>query len=43
MTDYEKWKDRYDRHWCTKEQLERLVKIRVLSGQDYKEIVGKEL
>lgn len=36
MTDFEKWEDRYKRHWCTKEQLKRLVQLGVL-------VVDKEL
>ena len=31
MTDFEKWKDRYDKHWCTKEQLQMLVTLGVLT------------
>lgn len=40
MTDFEKWKDRYDRHWCTKEQLQRLAQLGVLTLEQYGEIVG---
>lgn len=35
MTDFEKWKERYDKHWCTKEQLARLVTIGVLTQDDF--------
>lgn len=40
MNDFEKWKDRYDRHWCTKAQLKMLVNLEVLSAEDYEEITG---
>ena len=42
MTDFEKWDDRYDKHWCTKDQLKRLVQLRVLSEEEYKEITGED-
>lgn len=41
MTDFEKWNDRYKKHWCTKEQLQRLVQLKVLSVEEYEEIVGE--
>ena len=42
MTAFEKWKDRYDKYWCTKEQLKRLVQLGVLTEEEYKEITGEE-
>ena len=42
MTDFEKWNDRYKKHWCTKEQLQRLVQIGVLTEEEYKEITGED-
>ena len=42
MTDFEKWNDRYKKHWCTKDQLRRLVQLGVLTEEDYKEITGEE-
>ncbi len=42
MTDFEKWNDRYKKHWCTKEQLKRLVQLGVLTEEEYKEITGEE-
>ena len=42
MTDFEKWNDRYKKHWCTKEQLRRLVQLGVLTEEDYKEITGED-
>lgn len=42
MSDFEKWKDRYERHWCTKEQLRRLVNLNVLTEQEYLEITGEK-
>ena len=41
MTDFEKWNDRYKKHWCTKEQLKRLVQLGVLTEEEYKEITGE--
>lgn len=43
MTDFEKWNDRYKRHWCTKEQLQRLVQLGVLTEQEYEEITGEPM
>jgi len=42
MTAFEKWKDRYDKYWCTKDQLRRLVQLEVLSEEEYEEITGEE-
>jgi uncharacterized XkdX family phage protein len=42
MTAFEKWKDRYDKYWCTKEQLKRLVQLEVLTMEEYKEITGED-
>lgn len=42
MTDFEKWNDRYKKHWCTKDQLRRLVQLGVLTEEEYKEITGEE-
>lgn len=36
MSDFEKWDERYKKHWCTKDQLKKLVALGVL-------IVDKEL
>lgn len=41
MSTFEKWNDRYKKHWCTKEQLRRLVNLKVLSPQEYEEITGE--
>lgn len=41
MTNFEKWKERYNKKWCTKEQLQRLVQLKVLSEEEYSEIVGE--
>lgn len=40
--DFEKWKKRYDRHGCTKEQLRRLVELEVLTADEYEEITGEK-
>ena len=42
MSDFEKWKDRYEKHWCTKDQLRRLVQLEVLTELEYKKITGEE-
>ncbi len=42
MTDFEKWNDRYKKHWCTKEQLQRLVQLGVLTEEEYQEITGED-
>lgn len=38
MSEFEKWKDRYNKHWCTKDQLSRLVELEVLTEEQYEEI-----
>ena len=42
MTDFEKWEDRYKKHWCTKEQLQKLVQLAVLTEAEYKTITGED-
>lgn len=42
MSNYEKWKDRYDRNWCTKEQLARLVALKVLTQEQYEIIIEEK-
>ena len=32
---FEKWKERYEKRWCTKEQLQRLVTLGVLTQEEY--------
>lgn len=39
---FEKYRDRYNRGGCTKEQLQRLVKLGVLTAAEYKEITGED-
>lgn len=36
---FERWKTRYENGWATKEQLQRLVTIGVLTQAEYKLIV----
>lgn len=43
MSDFEKWNDRYEKHWCTKDQLRRLVDLEVLTDEEYEEITGEKL
>jgi hypothetical protein len=42
MSDFEKWNDRYKKHWCTKDQLRRLVQLEVLTELEYEEITDEE-
>jgi len=42
MTAFEKWNERYKKHWCTKDQLKRLVQLEVLTQEEYKLITGEE-
>lgn len=42
ITDFDKWKDRYDRHWCTKGQLGRLVTLGVITETEYEEITEEK-
>ncbi len=41
MTDFEKWLERYKKHWCTKEQLQRLVQLEILTQEEYDLITFK--
>jgi uncharacterized XkdX family phage protein len=40
--DFEKYKKRYQRRGCTKEQLARLVELGALTADEYKEITGED-
>jgi len=42
MTTFEKWQDRYNKHWVTTEQLQKLVQLKVLTEQEYEQITGEE-
>ena len=42
MTDFEKWNERYKKHWCTKDQLRKLVELEVLTQEEYKLITGED-
>lgn len=42
MSNFEKWNDRYQKNWCTKEQLKRLVTLTVLTEEEYGEITGED-
>lgn len=41
MTNFEKWKSRYDKNWATKEQLQTLVQLQVLTADEYFQITGE--
>ena len=38
---FEKYKDRYNRGGCTKEQLKRLVSLHAITAEEYEEITGE--
>ena len=40
--DFEKYKARYERGGCTKEQLHRIVELGRLTPAEYKEITGED-
>lgn len=42
--DFEKWKERFERHGCTKAQLRRLVgePLNVITAEEYEEITGEK-
>ena len=40
-SDFEKWNWRYQKHWCTKTQLKRLVVLNVLTVEEYETITGE--
>lgn len=42
MTEFDKWKERYDKKWCTREQLERLVSLNVLTQEEFDTIVNNK-
>ncbi len=42
MDDFKKWKDRYNKHWATKEQMQRLIELGVLTAEQYKEIINED-
>lgn len=42
MTNFDKWNDRYKKHWCTKSQLRRLVALGVLNEEEYEEITDEK-
>ena len=39
---FEKYRDRYNRGGCTKEQLKKLVALGALTADEYKEITGED-
>jgi len=43
VSEYDKWQRRYEKHWCTKEQLKRLVALQVLTPEQYTIITGEEM
>lgn len=42
MTAYQKYMRRYKRGGCTKEQLQELIELGVLTTDEYKEITGED-
>ena len=41
--DFNKWKKRYDINFATKEQLQRLVPLKVITVEEYAEITSETL
>lgn len=41
--DFEKWKKRYAMNFATKEQLQRLIVLNVLTKEEYTEITGEAI
>ena len=39
---FEYYKNRYDKGYCTKEQLQRIVALGRLTADEYKEITGED-
>lgn len=37
-----KYHNRYEKNGCTKEQLKRLVELKALTAEEYKEITGED-
>ena len=42
MSNFERWNDRYQKFWCTKEQLRKLVVLGLLSAEEFKLINGED-
>ena len=42
MTAFKKYQRRYQRGGCTKEQLQELIELGVLTAEEYKEITGED-
>ncbi|WP_018925010.1 XkdX family protein [Salsuginibacillus kocurii] len=42
QTNFEKWKDRYERNRARKDQIERCVQLEVLTEEEYEKIIGEE-
>lgn len=40
---FEKYRDRYNRGGCTKDQLKRLVSLHAITANEYEEITGEVL
>lgn len=41
--DFIKWKTRYEMNFATKEQLQRLIILEVITTEEYTEITGETL
>ena len=39
---FEKYRDRYNRGGCTKEQLKKLVRLGAITADEYEEITGEK-
>ena len=41
MSNFEKWQDRYNRNWVTKDQLKRLVVLNIITEMEFETITGE--
>ncbi|MFB7302631.1 XkdX family protein [Heyndrickxia sporothermodurans] len=42
MTLFESLKERYEKNWCRKDQLQRYVQLGAITEEQYAEIAGEE-
>ena len=41
MSDFERWQERHNKDWATKDHLKRLVALDILTPQEYEQIAGE--
>lgn len=42
MTLFESLKERYEKNWCRKDQLQKYVQLRAITPEQFKEITNEE-